>query len=220
MNRKWHPNWLVFFTVALFVTALTMFIATFRDQFGLKKCVYGDGEYSAGQTIAGEPRCFCTQKGEVVCDDTEDEVSLESLEYENEDLEFSSSFLNFVDIESNFESMRFGEVSTVNKGLKIVVERLSKCDSNEKLPPQVGYYVFDNGNLFLTTTTNLIADDFSRYCMVSNSFLIHGLSEVSKITYQSEDGRLIEANICVYDGRVFNEGDAFVGDDGEVVICE
>ena len=46
------------------------------------------------------------------------------------------------------------------------------------------------------------------------------LSEASKISYQSEDGRVVEADICVYDNKVFNEGDAFVGDNGEVVICK
>jgi hypothetical protein len=220
MNRKWHPNWLVFFTLALFITALTMFIATFKDQFGLKTCVYGDSEYTAGQAIAGEPQCFCNEKGKVICEEEKVTVSLETMEYENEDLDFSSVFLNFIDIEVNFENMRFGEVSTVNKGLKIVVERLSKCNKNEELPPQIGYYMFDGQDLFLTTSTNLLAGEFNRNCMVSNTFLIHGLSEVSKISYQSEDGRIIEANICVYEGRVFNEGDAFVGDEGEVVVCE
>jgi hypothetical protein len=135
-------------------------------------------------------------------------------------LDFSSNFLNFVDIESNFESMRFGEVSTVDKGLKIVIERLSKCNINEELPPQIGYYTFDNHNLFLTTATNLLAGEYGKDCMVSNTFMIHGLSEASEISYQSEDGRVIVADICIFDDRVFNKGDAFVNESGEVVVCE
>jgi hypothetical protein len=220
MNRKWHPNWLIFFTIALFITALTVFITTFRDQFGLKTCVYGDTEYTAGQSIPGEPQCFCNENGEVVCEENTEDSSLETTEYVNEDLEFSSSFLNFVDTQTAFESVRFDQVSTVKKGLEIVVERLSMCDESEELPPQIGYYMFDNDILYLTTSTNLLAGDFNKECMVSNTFMIHGLSEVSKIVFQSEDETVLEADICVYGGKVFNKGDAFVGEDGEVVVCE
>jgi hypothetical protein len=220
MNRKWHPNWLVFFTIALFVSALATFITTFRDQFGLKKCVYGGVEYDAGQSIPDEPRCFCNEKGEVVCEVIEIESTLETTEYVSEDLEFSSNFLNFVDIDIPFESMRFGEVSTVEKGIRVVIERLSMCNADEELPPQIGYYMFDGEQLNLTTTTNLLSTQYNQECMVSNTFLIHGLSEVSKVLYTSEDNRVIEADICVFNGRIFNKGDAFVGDNGEVVVCE
>jgi hypothetical protein len=210
----------MFFTVALFVTALATFIATFRDQFGLEKCVYGNKEYTIGETIPDEPRCFCNEKGEVECEEMDTDSSLESNKYVNEDLDFSSSFLNFIDIESNFESMRFGEVSTVDKGLEVVIERLSKCTSDEELPPQIGYYMLNDQDLYLTTSTNLLADNYSRDCMVSNTYLVHGLSEVSNVYYQSEDTRIIQADICIFDGRVFNKGDAFVGGSGEVVVCE
>lgn len=220
MNRKWNPNWLVFFTLALFVTALTMFVATFREQFGLKKCAYGGSEYAVGQSIPDEPRCFCNEKGVVVCEEIEEAATLETTEYTNEDLEFSSSFLNFVDIDINFEGMSFNEVSTVDKGLKVVVERLSMCTEDEELPPQIGYYTFDGSELYITTSTNLLAEHYSKECMVSNTFLIHGLSEVTKISYMSEDNRVIEADICVFNGRVFNKGDAFVNDSGTVTVCK
>jgi len=220
MNRKLHPNWLLFFTVALFVTALTMFVATFRDQFGLKKCVYGGSEYSVGQSIPEQPRCFCNEKGKVVCEEIEVENSFESAEYVNEDMDFSSSFLNFVGITKDVEEMRFSEVNTVDKGLKVIIERSSLCDTSAQLPPQIGYYMFDGKDLHLTTSTNLLAGKYTQGCMVSNTFMIHGLSEVSKIFYQSEGNRVIEAEICVLEGRVFNKGDAFVNEDGKVIVCE
>jgi hypothetical protein len=194
---------LVFFTIALFVSALGTFITTFRDQFGLKKCVYGGIEYEAGQSIPDEPRCFCNEKGDVVCEEIEIESSLDTSDFINEDLDFSTSFLNFVD-----------------KGLKIVVERLTLCSEEEELPPQIGYYSISGNQLQLKTTTNLLPRRFNSDCMVSNTFLIHGLSEVSKVSYVSEDNRIIEADICVFNGRVYNKGDAFVGDNGEVVVCD
>jgi hypothetical protein len=220
MSRKWNTNWLLFFTIALFISALAVFVTTFKDQFGLKKCVYGGMEYTIGQAIPDQPKCFCNEKGEVICEEMVAETNLESTEFVNDDLEFSYGFLNFVDLKIPFESMRFDEVSTVDKGLKVVVERLSMCNVREELPPQIGYYMFDGTELHLTTTTNLLAGNYNKECIVSNIFLIHGLSEVSKVSYISEDNRVIEAKICVFEGRVFNEGDAYVVDDsGEVVIC-
>ena len=220
MNRRWNPNWLIFFTIALFVTVLVMFVATYKEQLGLKKCVYGDSEYTVGEAIPSNSQCFCNEKGQVVCSELEQESSLDITQFTNDDLEFSSSFLNFVDLDTTFEDIRFGEVTTVDKGLKIVLERSSMCNLYEKLAPQTGYYMFDGSRLYLTTTTNLLDQSFSKECMVSNTYLIYGLSEASKIYYQSEDGRVLEANICVYGNKVFNEGDAFVGEGGEVVICE
>lgn len=219
MNRKWNPNWLIFFTVALFVTALTMFIATLKDQFGLKKCVYGGSEYTVGQAIPDQPRCFCNEKGKVVCEEIESMNTLETTEYINEDMDFSSVFLSFLGVKMDIEEMRFSEVTTVDKGLKVVVERSSLCDTKAQLPPQIGYYLFDGEDLYLTTSTNLLAGPYTQGCMVSNTFMIHGLSEVSKIYYQSEGNRVIEAKICILDGRVFNKGDAFVKENGEVVVC-
>lgn len=220
MSKKWDPNWLIFFTIALFITALIMSAVTLRDQLGLKKCVYGDEEYTAGDLIPGESSCFCNQKGEVVCENAPTEGSLDITKFGNEDLEFHTSFLNLIDIDTVFEDMRFGEISTVGRGIEIVLERLSMCNSDEEFAPQIGYYMFDGSSLYLTTTTNLLDESFNRGCMVSNTYLIEGLSEASKIYYQSEDGRVVEADICVYNNKVYNHGDAFVGDSGEVVICE
>ncbi|MDD3474572.1 MAG: hypothetical protein PHP08_01545 [Candidatus Dojkabacteria bacterium] len=220
MNRKWNPNWLIFFTIALFVTVLIMFIATYKEQLGLKKCVYGDSQYTAGEIIPGSSQCYCNEKGQVVCDESGSDESLDITQFSNEDLEFSTTFLNFIDTDTTFEEVRFGDVSTVDKGLKVVLERLTVCNTSEEYAPQTGYYMFDGNSLYLTTTTNLLDPRYSENCMVSNTYLIHGLSEASSIYYQSEDGEVLEADICVYGNKVFNEGDAFVGDNGEVVICE
>ena len=220
MNRKWSPNWLIFFTIALFVTTVTMFGVTIKDQFGLKKCVYGDNEYTIGESIPSEANCYCDQKGNVICQEIERKESIEAGEYTNENLEFSSEFLNFVDTDSTFESIRFGEISTTDSGLKIVVERLSMCNMEKELPPQIGFYKVEDSQLYVTTTTNLLADDYAKECMVSNTFEVNNISEIGKIAYQSEDSRIIEANICVFNEKVFNKGDAFVGEDGEVVVCD
>ncbi|HCC67954.1 TPA: hypothetical protein DEP90_01945 [Patescibacteria group bacterium] len=221
MNRKWNPNWLVLFTICLLVTALTMFLITIKDQLGLKKCVYGDGEYSVGQTIPDEPRCYCNEKGVVVCDtDDESENTLESSEYINDDLSFSSKFLNFLEVKSTFENVRFSEVSSTQDGFKIIIERLSMCSKDEELPPQIGYYMFLSSDLYLTTTTNLLSGNYGKECMVSNTFLINTDMSVSKIYYQSEDKEVYNADICIFDGKIYNTGDAFVGENGEVVMCE
>ena len=220
MSRKLDPNWLIFFTVALFVTVLVMFIATYKEQWGLKKCAYGDSEYTVGQSIPGESQCFCNEKGQVVCNEVTSENILDIVEFTNEDLEFYSNFLNFIDIDTTFEDMRFGEISTVDRGLKVVVERLSMCNISGEFAPQIGYYMFDGNNLYLTTRTNLLDQNFNKGCMVSNTYLVYGMSEASNIYYQSEDERVLEADICVYGNKVFNKGDAFVGDNGQVVMCD
>lgn len=215
MNRKWSPNWLVLFTMCLLITALTMFAVTVKDQLGFKKCVYSDGEYGVGQSISGEPNCYCNEKGVVVCDTGDgDENTLESSEYTNEGLSFSSKFLNYLDVQTAFVSVRFSEVSSTTDGLRIVVERLSMCNEDEGLPPQMGYYMFSNSELYLTTSTNLLAGSYGKECMVSNIYLIDTDVDISKIYYKAEDMEVYRADICIFDGKVYNTGDAFVGENG------
>jgi len=198
-----------------------MFAVTFKDQFGFKKCVYGDSEYGIGETIPEKPECYCNEKGVVICDTpTEAKNTLESAKYINEGLNFSSSFLNFIDSSTSSLNVRFGEVSSINNGLEIVVERFSMCNATEELPPQIGYYMFSGSDLYLTTSTNLLAGNYGKECMVSNRFIIDNNQSVSKIFYQSEGMEVFSADICVFDGKVDKAGDAFVGESGEVVVCE
>jgi hypothetical protein len=198
-----------------------MFVVTFRDQFGLKKCVYGNSEYGVGQTIPGEPKCYCNSKGVVVCDTQEiDETGVEISDYSSDDINFSSKFLNLLDVKSNFQKVRFSDVTSTQDGLKITVERLSMCSDSGELPPQIGYFLFSDSDLYLTTSTNLLAGSFGSECMVSNTFVINTTQSISKIYYQAEDKELFSANICVFNSKIYNIGDAFVGEDGEVVVCE
>lgn len=220
MSKKWSPNWLILFTICLFFTALTMFFVSYREQFGLKKCVYGGEEYFAGQNIDGSPHCYCDEKGQVVCEEYEVELDFTEINYINTDLEFTSKFLNFIDPLTVIESVRFVDVGGSDTQLRIIVERFSFCNQFEDLPPQMGFYAFDNGELFLITKTNLIAGEYNEPCIVSNTFVIEGRQEIDGIFYQAEDGRMVSADICIFNNQVFNSGDAYVGDDGEVIICQ
>lgn len=220
MNRKWSPNWLILFTVCLLITATTMFVVTLRDQAGLKKCVYGNDEYTVGQSIPGEPMCYCNEKGVVVCDTSDSGNTLENSEYINDNLSFTSKFLNLLDVRSNFQNVRFVDITSSGSSLKVVIERKSMCSNEGELPPQIGYYLFLNGDLYLTTSTNLLAGSFGKECMVSNTFIISTDSTINKIYYQGEDTQVYSADICVFDNKVYNLGDAFVGENGEVVVCE
>lgn len=220
MNRKWSPNWLILFTVCLFLTALTMFYISYREQFGLKKCIYGGEEYFTGQHIDGQPHCYCNEKGQVTCEEYEIELDFSEISYENTNLEFSSKFLNFIDPLTIIESVKFSNVGTVDDQIRIVIERLSFCNQFGDLPPQIGFYSFENGELFLTTSTNLIAGDYNEPCIISNTYFIEKLDEIDGLFYQAEDGRMVSADICIFRNKVFNSGDAYVGDDGEVIICQ
>ncbi len=221
MNRRWSPNWLVVFTICLLITATTMFVVTIKDQVGLKKCVYGGGEYGVGQSIPEEPKCYCNNKGVVVCDTpVSSDSEIDNNEYINDNLSFSSSFLNLLDVRSNFQSVRFAGITSTEDGIRVVVERQSMCNDDGELPPQIGYYMFKGTDLYLTSSTNLLAGSFGKECMVSNIFIINTDSPVSKIYYQAEDKEVFSADICVFNGNVYNVGDAFVGDSGEVVVCE
>ncbi|MCD4756147.1 hypothetical protein K8R20_00830 [bacterium] len=207
--------------MCLLITALTMFAVTVKDQLGLKKCVYGDGEYGVGQTISGEPNCYCNEKGVVVCEpEAGEDNTLEVSEYINDGLKFSSKFLNFLDVQSPFVSVRFSEVTSTQEGLRVVVERLSMCNKDGELPPQIGYYMFSDSEIYLTTSTNLLAGSYGKECMVSNVFLIDTDVHISKIYYKAEDMEVYMADICIFEGKVYNIGDAFVGENGEVVVCE
>ena len=223
MSLKWSPNWLLLFTVILFLTASVMFVVSQRNQLGLKKCAYGDEYYSSGEVIPGTQRCFCDKYGKVVCEEEEVAISeFDASSYTSDGLLFSYKFLNSRENTQEGPEVRFSEISTKENGLKIVVERSGMCGSSGQLPPQMGYYMIQGDELYLTISSNLLAGDYGQECFVSATYNIDGLSELSesfKIYFQTESKEIFNADICIFNGKVFNTGDAFVGKDGEVVVC-
>ena len=204
MSLKWSPNWLLLFTVILFMTAFVMFVVSQRNQLGLKKCVYGGEYYSSGEAIPTNQNCVCDKNGKLVCEDFYPHVSgFDLSSYTSEGLLFSYRFQNLIENSKSGPEVRFSEITTKDNGLRIIVERSSLCGPLGQLPPQMGYYMVQENELYLTISTNLLAGGFNQECIVSATYSIDGLfspSESFKIFFStnSDNHRTTKLD-CLFD---------------------
>lgn len=137
-------------------------------------------------------------------------------------LKFTAKFLSYSVPQSLATNKTQSEVQSVSFSdeiIKISVDQKQFCDSKQKLMEQVGLYNLNNTNLILT---NLVtqSDDFQTPCLVkltyeiskiSSDFLLSNKSFV--ISFQNESKLIDSTHVCIYDSKIYNNGDYFSASD-------
>lgn len=213
--------WLMFLSAVLLLALLITLLVSI--DWSRKKCVINGVEYSSGQEITGyleNAKCFCNSKGKIDCslEDTSKSL-LESSDFTTKNLEFNAQFLNSLsNAEINISNeIIFRSVSQSDGGLKVVVERLDLCTGTNVIPDQVGFFNLSNNDLVLTAIETGDPSKFTEPCIIENTFVLTKLTgkldDSFKIYFRDENDDVYLSDMCVYEGRVHNEGDAYRSDD-------
>ena len=216
MKGRLYANWLVIITVVLFFSSLGTFLLYIQNNLVSKQCAYGD---DLGNN------CICNSEGEKICDM---QVSKENsvTDFTSNGLEYSFDFLNSLDINSDVNQMvKFSDISKVGTDLKVTLEIGSMCNSQNLVSPQMGFFRLQEDKLILTVVSNLSNTSFNIPCKSENVFTIknfnQNISETFKLQYQDEYKNVYQADTCIYEGYIRNNGDVYQSEAQELICrCE
>ena len=216
MKGRLYANWLVIITVVLFFSSLGTFLLYIQNNLVSKQCAYGD---DLGNN------CICNSEGEKICDM---QVSKENsvTDFTSNGLEYSFDFLNSLDINSDVNQMvKFSDISKVGTDLKVTLEIGSMCNTENLVSPQMGFFRLQEDKLILTVVSNLSNTSFNIPCKSENVFTIknfnQNISETFKLQYQDEYKNGYQADTCIYEGYIRNNGDVYQSEAQELICrCE
>ncbi|HRX43734.1 MAG TPA: hypothetical protein P5059_00580 [Candidatus Dojkabacteria bacterium] len=216
MKGRLYANWLVIITVVLFFSSLGTFLLYIQNNLVSKQCAYGD---DLGNN------CICNSEGEKICDM---QVSKENsvTDFTSNGLEYSFDFLNSLDINSDVNQMvKFSDISKVGTDLKVTLEIGSMCNTENLVSPQMGFFRLQEDKLILTVVSNLSNTSFNIPCKSENVFTIknfnQNISETFKLQYQDEYKNVYQADTCIYEGYIRNNGDVYQSEAQELICrCE
>lgn len=216
MKGRLYANWLVIITVVLFFSSLGTFLLYIQNNLVSKQCAYGD---DLGNN------CICNTEGEKICDM---QVSKENsvTDFTSNGLEYSFDFLNSLDINSDVNQMvKFSDISKVGTDLKVTLEIGSMCNTENLVSPQMGFFRLQEDKLILTVVSNLSNTSFNIPCKSENVFTIknfnQNISETFKLQYQDEYKNVYQADTCIYEGYIRNNGDVYQSEAQELICrCE
>ncbi len=227
--EKFQKIWLMLLSTVLLLGALITLLVSIN--WNPKTCTVNSTKYNSGDEITGyleNAVCICGKDGKVDCELKSTSKSfLDNSDFTTKDLAFSSKFLNSlsnaeIDIS---EEIVFRSVSQGNDGLKIVVERLDLCTSAGDIPSQAGFFSKNGNSLVLTTIESGDPTSYTEPCIVENTFLLENITEELdddfKLYYRNEEDEVFLADVCVFEGRIHNEGDSYRSDDAsQICSCE
>ncbi len=219
--------WLMFLSSILLLGALITLLLSI--DWSPNSCVVNGVEYQSGEGVIGyleNADCICNREGEIDCELSSKTKSFFSNEdFLTKNLDFSAEFLNSLsNTEINMsEEIVFRAVSQSDEGLEIIVEKLDLCTTTNVIPEQVGFFNINEEDLVLTTIKSGDPAKFSEPCIIQNTFLLEkitgSLDDNFKVYFRNENDDVFLADMCVYEGKIHNEGDSY-GSDDEIQLCQ
>jgi hypothetical protein len=227
--KKIQKMWLMLLSTVLILGALITVIVSI--DWTRETCVVNGVEYSCGQEISGyleNATCICNSEGKVDCElSTKSKSFLSNADFTTKNLDFNAEFLNSLsNAEVNIsEEVTFRSVAQDDDGLKVVIEKLDLCTTTDVIPEQVGFFNVSGTDLVLTTIKSGDPAKFTEACIVKNTFTLEKLTgkldDDFKIYFRNEQDEVYLADMCVYEGRIHNEGDSYRSEDGsQICLCE
>ena len=219
--------WLLFLSSIFLLGALLTLIVSI--DWNANRCSVNEKEYEIGDIVGGyleNAVCECGEGGKVVCELKDITKSfLESSDFTTKNLDFEAEFSNSLSgSEVNIaDEIVFRSVSQSDDGLKIIVEKLELCSSDGDVQKQVGFYSLGEDLLVLTAIGTGDPEKYSSPCIVKNIFLLEKMtgdvSDDFKVYYRDEEDNVYLADMCVFEGKLHNDGDTYMSEDS-CTICQ
>lgn len=215
MGKVRQRNWLIIITVFLVIVSGIGLLLSVQKKLSFNSCAYGDEVYRSGENVPdynGRSSCLCNSNGSIDCGDNNDSLSYSNFSSDN--LQFSYKYLNLLDETSlSNENIQPGKASFVNGTFTISFERNVMCTSDGVAPTQSGFYQLSSNELRLTIMTNKDTSQYVSPCKIENTFVISNrnvsLSDTFQAYYQSEEGELSSLGVCVANGSLYGNQEAF-----------
>lgn len=215
MKGRLYANWLVVITSLLFISSLGVFLIYIQENIIDSQCALGDDLGS---------NCVCDSHGEKICDSPASQTT-DIAEFTSKGLIYTFDFLNLMDSALGSNGVVFTNISKSSNNLKVVIEIDSMCNEENIVAPQIGFYKQDEKKLVLSVVSNLTDPSFNLSCRSENIFIIENfdmnVNDSFKIEFQDEYDSVYQAEICIYEGYIRNEGDVYEStDDTQICKCQ
>lgn len=222
-NRSDRISLILLSMVFVLVGGFTI-IAASRGALFPNMCLKDFKVYSSGDLISeSEDReCFCLG-GKVVCSEKEgvqENGDLEISDFIRSNLEFEYKYFSAGVSSELFQKPQatsFTSIVTAKSAIEVQVQQAQLCSESGKPPVQIGLYNYRDNTLTVLNAVNTIESIYKVPCTVT---LVYKISkfEISnvedfKLVYRSESGESISADVCLYNGNVYNDGDNYVSMD-------
>lgn len=225
MGKLKQNNWLVVITIFLVVSSVIALVVSTRKSLGFGTCAFNENIYLAGQLIPnynGREDCYCSKKGTIQCNKDNTILSLE--DYTSTNLKYFSNFLNYLDEEEiDTDNIKAVDIGYTEGKLSVVIEREGMCGQEQEIPVQVGFYKYSENKLTLTILTNQDSSIYNRVCKINGKFILtkedFTLTEDFKLYFQNDLGHIFDLGVCVYNKKLYGEGDIFQSESGNACSC-
>lgn len=226
VTSKGKIIWLLIVSLFFIIAGFAVISSTFNTTFGSDACVVNGKQYSDGERVLGYKEgadCTCAN-GKVICTEiaqTGKDTNLEVDDFTRDNLQFSAKYITTgMSSEVEFAPLKtvFRSISSQENEVEVVIEQGQLCTVDREAPVQIGMYHASKDSLTLLMVVNSIASIYTEPCTVQATFNISKLKSDIKdgysLQYRSENGELLRANACIYNEKIFNNGDNYKAVDG------
>ncbi len=230
-NEVVQKIWLVCVTLIFVLVGLVIVWYSGTSLFLGSNCWYEGKVVSAGTIFSkGDSECGCNE-GKILCekiDSLERDEELEVEDFTRDNLQFNTRYITS-SVSSQLEvaplKTMFTSIRNLENGIEVVLHQAQLCSNDSTPPVQIGMYHASEASLILMIIANTAPSLYTRPCTVEATFTItdFGYNPAANyaLSYRNEPGTIMKANICSYNGRLFNHGDRYEAIDRcNICMCD
>lgn len=215
---------LILISIAFTVLGLFTIISASRGALAPGACFKDFKFYQNGSIVSENDNqsCYCS-KGEVLCSSMEKDSSDPALtvnDFIRSNLTFEAKYFSSgvsADLLGKALGTSFSSVVTGDSKIDVQLTQSQLCTADGKVPSQIGLYNFRGNTLTLMNVVNTIESVYVLPCTVTLTYKITKLDTAViddfNLIYQTEEGDKSVADICLYNSKVYNDGDNYISAD-------